>query len=264
MLRSVLPIDRLVPCLLRGDVQAFVALFATGTDGADLSVDDPVFGRATGPEGLENFARTMHAWLSDRRAVSKSVRETYARTEDGVPRGVLEFELSLDVGGRPVDLPVAMAVDGFADRPGLGQARIYHSTWPLSGSHRVRPPLLAADPKLVPPDVLGRYQAALAKGDAEGLLKTFAPTGYARQPSGAAYVSRGLHELQRFYTGLLAGGGVGLAYCRLLDDGTAYALEYNVTRLGDRALPPQAGLAVYERNAQGLLVAARIYDDLAI
>ena len=46
------------------------------------------------------------------------------------------------------------------------------------------------------------------------------------------------------------------------DDGVRCALEYNLVRWGSHDLPPQAGLAVYERGAGGLLAAVRIYDDV--
>jgi hypothetical protein len=39
-------------------------------------------------------------------------------------------------------------------------------------------------------------------------------------------------------------------------------LEYNFVRWADRELPPQVGLGVYERGPDGLLAAARVYDDV--
>ena len=39
-------------------------------------------------------------------------------------------------------------------------------------------------------------------------------------------------------------------------------LEYNCVRWGNHDLPPQAGIGVYERGPDGLLAAARIYDDV--
>jgi len=44
---------------------------------------------------------------------------------------------------------------------------VYHSTWPLTGEHRVRPPLLTADPNLHVEGIPGDYQRALAEGDLE-------------------------------------------------------------------------------------------------
>ncbi|MCL4368521.1 MAG: hypothetical protein M1337_05080 [Actinobacteria bacterium] len=40
------------------------------------------------------------------------------------------------------------------------------------------------------------------------------------------------------------------------------ALEYNALRWGAHDMPPQAGIAVYERGPSGRLIAARVYDDV--
>jgi len=44
--------------------------------------------------------------------------------------------------------------------------------------------------------------------------------------------------------------------------GARCAVEYNCVRWGSHDLPPQAGLGVYERGPDGLLAAARVYDDI--
>jgi hypothetical protein len=48
------------------------------------------------------------------------------------------------------------------------------------------------------------------------------------------------------------------------DDGRTCALEYTIVRVRGKAVPPQAGLAVYERGESGLLRAVRIYEDVDI
>jgi hypothetical protein len=48
------------------------------------------------------------------------------------------------------------------------------------------------------------------------------------------------------------------------DDGVRCALEYNVVRWGRQGLPPQAGIGIYERTPDGLLAAARVYDDVDV
>ena len=39
-------------------------------------------------------------------------------------------------------------------------------------------------------------------------------------------------------------------------------MEYNCVRWGSHDLPPKAGIAIYERGPDGLLAAARVYDDV--
>jgi hypothetical protein len=52
-----------------------------------------------------------------------------------------------------------------------------------------------------------------------------------------------------------------LRFCTVTDDGTRCAIEYNCVGWVKDEIPPQAGIAVYERGTIGRLAAARIYDD---
>jgi hypothetical protein len=171
------------------------------------------------------------------------------------------LHLLADDGGR-VELPVAIVSDRNPDRT-LKVIRVYHSMWPLTGEHLVRPPLLPADLELHPEGVPGDYQRALADGDLAGIVGTFELDGYAREPSGGAFLHRGADALREVYAHLFAnGGGITVDHCTLTDDGVRCAIEYNCVRWGITDIPPQAGVAVYERGSSGLLVAARIYDDV--
>ena len=94
-------------------------------------------------------------------------------------------------------------------------------------------------------------------------MGTFAPDGYYREPIGPPLTHRGTAELRSFFTGRFgAGGGIGLQHCAVTDDGVRCVLEYNCVRWGRQDLLPQAGLGVYERGPDGLLAAARVYDDI--
>ncbi|MDQ5814404.1 MAG: hypothetical protein M3289_06770, partial [Actinomycetota bacterium] len=82
--------------------------------------------------------------------------------------------------GERVELPVAIVTDRNPDRT-LKAIHVYHSMWPLTGEHALRPPLLPADSKLHAQGVVGDYQRALAEGDLESIVETFEPDGYARR-----------------------------------------------------------------------------------
>ena len=240
--------------ILAGEPDALVRSFAAGQP----VLDDPRVGRVEGTRELRAFVTGTAGWLRERDAVVENVALTRTpnRTAEEVVLNVLA-----DHGAR-VELPVAIVTDRNPDRT-LKVIRVYHSTWPLAGEHRVRPPLLPADPKLHTEGTPGVYQRALADGDLAGIVATFEPDGYAREPSGAAYLHRGTEALYELYGHMFANaGGIGLEHCTLTDDGVRCAIEYNCVRWGDTEIPPQAGVAVYERGSGGLLAAARIYDDV--
>jgi len=240
--------------ILAGEPEALVRSFAA----RQPVLDEPRVGYVEGVRELRAFASGTADWLRERDAVVENVALTRTPT-----RTVEEVVLNLlaDDGAR-LELPVAIVSDRNPDRT-LKVIRVYHSTWPLTGEHRVRPPLLPAEPNLHAEGTPAEYQRALAEGDLEGVLATFEPDGYAREPSGAAYLHRGTEALRELYAHLFSnGGGIGLEHCTLTDDGVRCAIEYNGVRWGDTELPPQAGVAVYQRGSSGLLSAARIYDDV--
>ena len=221
-------------------------------------LDDPRVGYVEGARRLRAFVNGTAEWLGERDAVVENVALTPTPT-----RTVEEVVLHLlsDDGVR-VELPVAIVSDRNPERT-LKAIRVYHSMWPLTGEHRVRSPLLPADPELHAEGTPGDYQRALVEGDIAGIVATFEPDGFAREPSGGAYLHLGAEGLRELYAHLFANeGGIGLEHCTVTDDGVRYAIEYNCVRWGVTDIPPQAGVAVYERGSSGLLAAARIYDDV--
>ena len=175
-------------------------------------------------------------------------------------RAVVELLAHMDHDGRELAWPVAVVAESPDARSVV--FRTYCSQWPVDGRRHVRPPVLGPG-QARPGDVVGRYQDALAAGDTEAVVSTFAPDGYFRGPFGPHDAYRGTAELHSFYARCFsAGGGIALQQCAMTDDGVRCALEYNCVRWGSHDLPPQAGLGVFERGPDGLLAAARVYDDV--
>ena len=207
------------------------------------------------------FVADQAAWLRERDAVVETVALTPTTTRT-VEEIVLRLLADDEGGGGRVELPVAIVSDRNPDGT-LKSVRVYHSMWPLTGGHRVREPLLPKDPNLVVPDVVGEYQRALVAGDLEAVLATYEEDAYAREPSGGEYVYRGKEKLREVYSAQFAnGGGIPLEHCTVTDDGVRCAVEYNCVRWGVTEIPPQAGVAVYERGSSGRLAGGRIYDDV--
>ena len=245
------PVGQYFAALIQGDTHALETVWP-----GQVVVYDPKAGEVRGHRKLREFVRGNQVWLAERRARIQTVAATCVGG-----RAVVELLAHLDGDdGQALAWPIAVVAEFPNDRSVV--FRTYCSQWPVDGRHHLRPPIL--DPEQVHPgDVAGRYQAALAAGDAEAVVSTFAPDGYYREPIGPHYTHRGAAELHSFFaTRFSAGGGISLQPCAVTDDGVRCALEYNCVRWGSHDLPPQAGIGVYERGPDGLLAAARVYDDV--
>jgi len=237
--------------LMAGEIDALISSF-----GDEPELHDPVRGRIKGARAFAAYATETKAWLEERDATIEDVDVIVTER-----RGVEEVVLHLGGEAGQVDLPVAIVADRQPDRR-IDELRIYFSTWPLTGRHANRPPLLQPDPTLREPGVVGEYQSALAAGDLDAIMAAFEPGAYAREPAGGQYIHEGSEGLREFYELLFSNdGGIPLEHCAVTDNGRACALEYNVVRWGRSELPPEAGIAVYVRGENGGLAAARIYDD---
>jgi hypothetical protein len=221
----------------------------------EVVIYDPRAGEVRGHREVRRFVSRNLSWLAGLHARTETVASTVVGS-----RAVVELLARLDHGEGELVWPVAVVAESPDDSSVV--FRTYCSQWPVDEQRHVRPPILKpADVR--PGDVVGRYQAAVAAGDAEAVLGTFAPDGYFRGPFGPRHTHRGPAELRSFFTWCFsAGGGIELEDCAVTDDGVRCALEYNCVRWGDRELPRQAGLGVYERGPDGLLTAVRIYDDV--
>jgi hypothetical protein len=237
--------------LMAGEPDALIESFA-----GEPELYDPVRGRIKGAPAFEAFVTETNAWLKQRNVAVEDVERVHTERS-----GLGEMVLHLDGGTGRVDLPVAIVADRKPDGR-IDELRIYSSSWPLTGRHANRPPLLQPDPELRASDVVADYQRALTAGDVGAIVAAFEPDGYAREPAGGQYIHRGPDGLRAFYELLFSNdGGIPLEHCALIDDKRACALEYNVVRWGKTELPPEAGVAVYVRGQSGKLAAARIYDD---
>ena len=237
--------------LVAGEPDALVKSFA-----GEPELHDPVRGRVKGTRAFEAFVTKTNAWLTERKV---SVEDVDFVVTERAAFG--EVVLHLDTETGRVDLPVAIVADRESDGR-INELRIYSSSWPLTGRHVNRPPLLQPGPALGPSDAIAEYQRALTAGDVDAIVAAFEPDGYAREPAGGRYVHRGADRLRAFYELLFSNdGGIPLEHCAVIDDGRVCVLEYNVVRWGKTELPPEAGVAVYLRGQGGKLAAARIYDD---
>ena len=244
------PVGQYLAALSKGDARVLETPWP-----GEVVVYDPRAGEIRGHRQLRRFVRDNQAWMAQHHARNQIVAATSAPG-----RAVVELLAHVTRDGQEVAWPVAVVAETPDDRSVV--FRTYCSQWPVDGQRHLRPAILAPGP-VQPGDVVGRYQTALAAGDADAMVATFAPDGYYREPIGPHPVHHGAAELRAFFsTRLAADGGIGVQHCAVTDDGVRCAVEYNCVRWGGHDLPAQAGIGVYERGPGGLLAAARVYDDV--
>jgi len=219
--------------LMIGELDALVGSFA-----GEPEVHHPVRGRIRGVRAFEVYATEMNALLRGEVSVEDVGR--VALGEHGFEEAVVHLGSEADGGALPVAVVADKRLDGRIE-----EVRIYFSSWPLTGRHANRPPLLQPEPELGESNVVAEYQAALSAGDLDVIVAAFEPDGYAREPAGGEYVHRGTDGLRAFYERLFSnGGGIPLEHCAVIDDGRVCALEYNV-------VPARAGLCCMAATSAG-------------
>jgi ketosteroid isomerase-like protein len=244
------PVREYLTAVDQGDARALETVWP-----GEVVIYDPRAGVVRGHRQVRQFIARNLSWLAGLHART----ETVATTRSG-RRAVVELMARVDHNDGELVWPVAVVAESPGERSVV--FRTYCSQWPVDERRHVRPPVLERSEDVQPDGVMGRYVAALAAGDAEAVVSTFAPDGYFRGPFGPR-AERGADELRSFFTWCFSGGGgIGLEQCAVTDDGVRCAAEYNCVSWGRKELPPQAGLAVYERGPDGLLTAVRVYDDI--
>jgi hypothetical protein len=263
--REAASAERGAPSSLRGPIsEVYLPALASSQPeqlgrrlGDRATVDDPIFGRTSGMPALARYLDEVAAWLKKHEGAFEKVAFTI-----GSDRDVTEGTLSLTFEGRRVTLPVAVVAERRRERE--IELRLYYSTRPIKGTHAVRSPLLPQDDEVAVPPPVAAHLEALAKGDVERVAESFEASASVRDPAGATHRKDG-DGLRSFYSKLFGGkSGVEVLKGARADDGRTCALEYTVIRVHGKSVPPQAGLAVYERGDSGLLRAVRVYEDVEI
>jgi hypothetical protein len=269
--------DREAPSGLRGWLSEvyMLALVSAQADqlvrrlGDRATVDDPIFGRTTGMPALARYLDEVADWLRKHDGAFDKVAFV-----TGSDRDVTEGTLALTFEGRRVNVPLAVVAQRRPERE--VEVRLYYSTKPIKGTRAVRSPLLPQDDEVSVPVQVAAQLDALSRADIGAILASFEEGATLRDAAGVTHVkSSDGGPLRTYYEKLCAvtagadgargaarGTGIEVLKGARADDGRICALEYTVVRVRGKNVPPQAGLAVYERGETGLLRAVRIYEDV--
>jgi hypothetical protein len=221
----------------------------------EIVIEDPRAGTIKDRKALQRFVRDNRARFTKLHATTEIIASTTVGR-----RAVVELLAHLGDKGEATAWPIAVVAESPDDES--VRFRTYCSQFPVDGRRHVRPPILPAVDEQ-PKDVVERHLKALAAGEIEAIVATFGEDGYVREPIGPHASHRGLTAVRSFFSELFGyGGGIELECTCITDDGSRCAFEYNFVHWGSHAVPPQAGIAVFERDTSGLLAAVRIYDDV--
>lgn len=193
--------------LLNGDEEKLFSLFS-----GVQTIDTPFKGKIKGKEAFSNFIANSANWLKKHKTRPEILALTAAEQ-----RICAEFILYLEYESKSIDLPIAVVADRSEGK--VSAVRVYHSTWPFTGKHQIRPPLLKPAENLEEPEVVKHYTAALHRGDADAVLALFDEKGYVREPSGSMYKHSGRDGQREFYIPALEAGGISLKHCTATFDG---------------------------------------------
>src|ERR1700691_1047267 len=156
------PVAQYLTALNKGDTRLLEEAWP-----GEVVVYDPRVGEVRGHRELHRFVSRNLSWLAGLHARTETVASTVAGG-----RAVVELLAHVDHDGGELAWPVAVVAESPDDLSVV--FRTYCTQWPVDGRRHLRPPILQAGPAH-PGDVVGRSLAALAAGDADAVVDTFAP-----------------------------------------------------------------------------------------
>ena len=191
------------------------------------------------------YVAEMNAWLDQRNILVEDVDHVASGSDTASRRS---FSTSTR---RPAASTFRCAIVADKEPDGrIEELRIYFSSWPLTGRHLNRPPLLQPDPRGARG---GRDCRVPARARRPATSTRSWPhsnrTGMSASLRAFSTSTAAGTALRGFYTYMFSnGGGIPMEQCSIIDDGRACAVEYNVVRWGVSEVPPEAAMAVYVRG----------------
>lgn len=258
--------DRGDPASLRGWISDvyFPALLSGAADqlvrrlGARASVDDPLYGRASG-DAVRGYLRDVATQLMEVQATFTKVAFTL-----GADRDVTEGTLEVACRESRVAIPVGVVA---VRRPGRELiVRVYFDARHIGGRRAVRTPLVPGDAKVSVPPAVAAHLQALDRGDLDGVIATFEPGAAVRDPRGCLHArEESTRAMWRYYKAIFDATSRGVTWHPggQADDGRTCAIEVTVDGSASVNADGHPGLAVYEIGDSGLLRALRLYEEHA-
>jgi hypothetical protein len=260
--------QRLIEGLIDGDLALVRSLYSGPVD-----IDDPFAGHVV--EGA--FEAMVASWRPVRGATVESLVTTYSTQADGYVGTELELRLLIDSRSRKLSI---VAVSEVAADGQLERTRLYYRRANIDLQQHYRDRMLQDEVDVQFPPIVEKYQKALLERNTGEFIATFAQDGYFDGHGGpvdqeeGALVDLSLGQGMGRYVGhdeLYRGIGqmmeIGsaespkgrLEHVNAFTDGTTTVLEFNILRPEENRI--HAGVACYEVSEDGLIQAARVYDE---
>ena len=233
------------PAILAGELPPLLLRL-----GSRATIDEPMFGKSTGLEGL-----TEHlAQIGKRLTEANAAYERYAFVT-GIDRDMTEGTLSFDRDNLRLALPVAVVAERRKSRE--VELRVYCRARELPRAAPRPPPFIPPLPAVLP-DNVRQLIDCFASGDVAGATALFDPVSFTREST--ARQREGRDAIQSGFQSLI-GTGVELFPTGTADDGRHCVVEGVIMRIGSAGIRPVHSLFVLERSEQGLFRSLRLYDD---
>lgn len=260
--------QRLIEGLIDGDLALVRSLYSGPVD-----IDDPFAGHVV--EGA--FEAMVASWRPVRGATVESLVTTHSTQADGYVGTELELRLLIDGRSRKLSI---VAVSEVAADGQLERTRLYYRRANIDLQQHYRDRMLQDEVHVQFPPIVEKYQKALLERNTGEFIATFAKDGYFDGHGGpvdqgeGVLVDLSLGQGMGLYVGhdeLYRGIGqmmeIGsaespkgrLEHVNAFTDGTTTVLEFNILRPEESRI--HAGVACYEVSEDGLIQAARVYDE---
>lgn len=233
------------PAILAGELEPLMLRL-----GPRATLDEPMFGKSSGLEGL-----TEHLGQIGKRLVETNASYDRYAFVTGIDRDMTEGTLSYDRDNLRLALPVAVVAERRKSRE--VELRVYCRARELPRSAPRNSPFIPPLPAVLPDNVRHLIDCFSA-GDAGGAAQLFDPISFTREPT--ARQREGRDAIEAGFRSLI-GTGVELYPTGTADDGRHCLVEGAIMRIGSAPIRPTHSLFVIERSDQGLFRSLRIYDD---
>jgi hypothetical protein len=260
--------QRLIEGLIDGDLALVRSLYSGPVD-----IDDPFAGHVV--EGA--FEAMVASWRPVRGATVESLVTTHSTQADGYVGTELELRLLIDGRSRKLSI---VAVSEVAADGQLERTRLYYRRANIDLRQHYRDRILQDEVDVQFPPIVEKYQKALLERNTEEFIATFAEDGYFDGHGGPVDQEEGVlvdlslgqgmgryaghDELYRGIGQMMEIGSAEspkgrLEHVNAFTDGTTTVLEFNILRPEENRI--HAGVACYEVSEDGLMQAARVYDE---